>query len=143
MIFAIDTNVVVALLNCDSPHHSKAVATINRAARDRDKILLLPMAVHESWVVLTRPKVANGLGWPQTVALVQLNAAMNTMSFVPDDPQLTKRWLDAVSAAGIISRRAHDWRLAVAAKMAGAEAILTFNTADFAGFDGLKVIEPA
>lgn len=143
MKLAIDTNIIICVLDHGSALHARAVRALDFAAARGDEVVLLPIVIHESWAVLTRPPSANGLGWPPIQAAAALRAAMRRMPLVPDPADLTEQWLTAVAAADVAGRRAHDWRLATAARLAKVDAVLTFNTGDFAEFPGLDVLEPA
>ena len=123
--------------------YQRARAALNFAGATGDEILLVPQVVYELWAVLTRPIEKNGLGWAPPRAEMAIRDILSRIVMMADLPDLPMHWLAVVSKAGVTGKHAHDWRLAVAGQLAGAAAVLTFNTVDFTGFVGLEVLEPA
>ena len=143
MKVVVDTNMVVYLRDRRSPVHPRARSALAYAAKAGDGITLVPQVIYELWAVLTRSIEKNGLGWAPARAEAAIRDLLVSLPLTPDSADLVSNWLTAVARSAITGKRSHDWRLAVAARLAGANAILTFNTSDLAGFEGLEILEPA
>jgi hypothetical protein len=63
-------------------------------------------------------------------------------AMLPDAPEVFTRWLDLVQRFPIHGKRVHDARLAAVLLAHAVEHLITFNTADFAAFSFLSLIDP-
>lgn len=100
----------------------------------------VPQVLVEFWVVATRPRQANGLGWDPTAARAADDGLVSLFPMLPDVPEAFPRWLSLVSEGSVCGKRAHDVRLAAAALSNGVGEILTLNPADFADVPGLAAL---
>ena len=100
---------------------------------------LAPRVVVEFWVVATRPREVNGLGWDPPTARAAVNGLVSLFPVPPDTPEASAVWLRLVSDGFVRGKRAHDVRLA-AALSNGVGEVLTLNPADFADVPGLAIL---
>jgi predicted nucleic acid-binding protein len=61
---------------------------------------------------------------------------------LPEPPDILDRWRTLVKVVGVTGTRSHDARLVATILANGITHILTFDTADFAGFPGITAIHP-
>ena len=61
---------------------------------------------------------------------------------LPDSPAVFTRWLDLVKRLPVHGKRVHDARLVAVLQTHAVEHLVTFNTADFAAFSFLSLIDP-
>jgi len=97
--------------------------------------------VVEFWVVATRPREANGLGWDPPTARAAVDGLVSLFPMLPDAPETFAKWLRLVTEGGVSGKRAHDVRLAAAALSNGVGEVLTLNPVDFADVPGLAVLQ--
>ena len=93
-------------------------------------------------MVLTRPIAVNGLGLDVAMAQAALIVLMGSLTVLPDDPALFAAWWNLVRG-GVRGKRAHDARLVAWMRTKQVHDLLTFNAADFVGFEGIVVRVPA
>lgn len=136
----LDTNVVLRLLEKDDPQHGVVRAAVDRCVASGLEPCLAPQVVVEFWVVATRPREANGLGWDPPAARAAVDGLVSLFPMLPDAPGAFTQWLRLVTDGLVRGKRAHDVRLAAAALSNGIGAILTLNPADFADVPGLAVL---
>ena len=96
--------------------------------------------VVEFWVVATRPREANGLGWDPPTARAAVDGLVSLFPMLPEAPEAFAQWLRLVTDGLVLGKRAHDVRLAAAALSNGVGGILTLNPADFTDLPGLAVL---
>ena len=96
----------------------------------------------EFWTVATRPREVNGFGWDTETTQREIADLRQRFPFLPDAEQVFDCWLRLVVSSSISGKRAHDARLAAVMLMHSVSHILTFNTADFAGFSGITPVDP-
>lgn len=136
----LDTNVVLRLLERDDPQHGVVRAAVDRCVASGREPCLVPQVVVEFWVVATRPREVNGLGWDPPTARAAVEGIVALFPMLPDAPEAFAEWLRLVTDGLVRGKRAHDVRLATAAHARGVEEILTLNPADFVGIPGLTVL---
>ncbi|MBY0523549.1 MAG: PIN domain-containing protein [Gemmataceae bacterium] len=104
---------------------------------------LVPQVLYELWVVATRPAIQNGLGFSPSQAEVELIRVEGIFPLLPDGTDIYPEWRRLVIAHQVLGKPAHDVRLVAAMMLHGLSHILTFNTADFARYPGITVLDPA
>jgi predicted nucleic acid-binding protein len=126
---AFDTSVLVAGLHQAHPHHRRALAWIDAVAESRGTGLVTWHALAELWSVLTRlpgsarPSPEQAL---QIVRRVQDVFDVHPLESAIYDEAL-RRCTDRGFSSGVIFDALH----LVAAEHAVADALVTFNSADF------------
>jgi predicted nucleic acid-binding protein len=63
-------------------------------------------------------------------------------ALLPETPAVLPEWQTLVTVHSVAGKAAHDARLVAAMKVHGVSHILTFNTADFARYPGIYVLDP-
>ena len=101
-----------------------------------------PQNVSEFWNVVTRPVVNNGLGFPVSLALVEVEKIEHILTLLPDSPATYAEWKRLVVEHSVLGAKVHDARLVAAMNVHGVGRILTFNKDDFARY-GIEVLQPS
>lgn len=65
---------------------------------------------------------------------------MGRVPLWPDPSNLFTEWFELVETGAISGKRAHDARIVAWMRAHSLSSILTFNPADFKGFDGIQVL---
>lgn len=138
----LDTNVVLRFARQTDPAHPVVRAVIRHLIANGEVPCVVPQNIYEFWVVATRPVANNGLGLSVAECDADIADILATFQFLPDTPAIFTEWLALVRAHGCQGKVAHDARLVAAMRAHGITSILTFNTADFARYPGLTVLDP-
>ncbi len=104
---------------------------------------ICPQNVVEFWVVATRPGDVNGLDLEQEQAAAEVAVLLETYVVLGEPEDGLARWLDLCRQYGVRGRAAHDARIAAVMLAHGIHHIVTFNTADFARYGELNVVDPS
>ena len=112
--------------------HGQAVRTLARLRAEGDRLLLVPQALAEFWVVATRPVEVNGLGASPQAADAEIARLLGFFESVPEPPGAFAVGRRLVAETPVVGRRAHDARLAAAYAAAGCDRLLTLDPRDFA-----------
>jgi len=127
----VDTSVLVRLRDRDSPH----LATCERALRllvdSNGEACLCAQVLIEFWSAATRPVEANGLGRSTEEAYLDCHRFQQTMSLLPEPPDIAERWLRIVRQYAVQGKEVHDARLVAFAVAHRLADILTLNPDDF------------
>jgi len=125
-----DTNVLVAAVLANHPHHQAARPVVERIKAGADEGLMSVHSLAESYAVLTRlpgaSQVAPGMAWQ----LVNENEIKN-FTLVTLTGRDYARFLEQASANGIQGGMIYDALLLAAAAKSGADRIYTFNVSHF------------
>ncbi len=113
-----------------------------RLLADGHEVCLCAQNLVEIWAVATRPVEANGLGWTAEEAAVEISGLEARFNLLPETPEVFTHWKMLVRTCAIRGKRTHDARLAAVYLANSAQALLTFNAADFANFPGLHLLDP-
>ena len=97
----------------------------------------------ELWVVATRPADRNGLGMTTVQTAAELERVKSLFLFLPETAAIYPAWEDLVIQYRVAGKPAHDAGLVAAMQAHGLAAILTFDKAGFARFQGVEVVHPA
>ncbi len=143
MIWLIDTNVLLRLIEVESPHHPEAQNAINKLLRDDDSLRILLQNASEFWNVATRPPENNGLGLAIEDANTELSKLEKVFDLIYDTPDVYLNWRELVVKYSISGVKVHDARIVAAMKAHGIDHLLTFNTSDFKRYDEITAISPA
>lgn len=134
-----DSNVLVAALVEQHPHHDASAAVLLEA--DPAATLIAAHSLAEAWAVLTRRSLPFRFDGPP--AWEQLNRVAERFAVVT---------LSSVQAVDAIRRfsalgtgpRLYDYLIGVTGETYGARTIVTWNTRDFDGlFPALRIATPA
>jgi predicted nucleic acid-binding protein len=137
----LDTNVIVRLSDPAAPEHGVVRAALGKLIERETVLCITAQVLIEFWAVATRPPEANGLGWTVEQTRHALDGLLGQLTLLNDSPDVLTVWLDLAST-GVSGKRAHDARIVAVAVAHGVEAVLTLNTKDFAGFEGVQAVHP-
>jgi predicted nucleic acid-binding protein len=129
MKVAFDTSVLVAGLHRAHPDHGRAVVWTDAAAENRLSGIVTWHALAELWSVLTRLPGPVRPTPDQTLQLVR--RVRSVFDVLPLEPAVYDEALQRCTDRGFSSGVIFDALHLVAAERAGAEALVTFNGADF------------
>jgi predicted nucleic acid-binding protein len=106
------------------------------------RFYLTPQNFIEFWAVATRPVEANGFGWTSERTSKEVTDLQERFPLLPDSPEVFTHWLDLVKRLPLHGKCVHDARLVAVLQAHAVEHLVTFNTADFAAFSFLSLIDP-
>ena len=143
MIYLVDTNVILRLLDAGHPHHAPARAAVEEIQKDH-QLRATGQNFIEYWNVATRPADSNGLGWKPAKADRVLKTVEQLFPLLPDSPAIYPQWRRLVVEFGVSGVKTHDTRLVAAMKVNNVTHILTFNKNDFIryGKAGIVAVDP-
>jgi predicted nucleic acid-binding protein len=126
---AFDSSVIIAGTHDRHPHHGRAIVWIDAVLEQRITGVVTWHALAEIWSVLTRMPAPARLSPEQALRVVhrvQGAFQLHPMELAAYDEAL-QRCTDRGFASGVVFDALH----LVSAEHAGADAVLTFNGADF------------
>jgi predicted nucleic acid-binding protein len=142
MTVLLDSNVLLRLAQATHPMHPIARAAVTSLQQAGKILHTVPQTLYEFWVVTTRPVAANGLGLTAAETDAELNRIEVLFSLLPDTPAVFAEWRRLVVHHQITGKKAHDARLVASMAVHGLTHLLTFNSADFAPYTGIVVLDP-
>lgn len=143
MKVAFDTSVIIAGTHDLHPHHRRAVVWIDAVLQQRITGVITWHALAEIWSVLTRMPLPARLTAEQALRVVR--RVQGVFQLHPPEAAVYDEALQRCTDRGFASGVVFDALHLVAAERAGAEAIVTFNGADFhrlAGPTSPRVVIP-
>lgn len=143
MRILVDTNVLVRSVERAHPSMRIARDSLRRLYEEGHELCVTPQNVAEFRNVCTRPMEVNGLGngIPATDRIA--SRIENLFTVLPDSLDTFRRWRDLVVSHEVKGAKVHDTRLVAAMIVHRVDAILTFNSSDFARFPEIEVLDPA
>jgi predicted nucleic acid-binding protein len=137
------TNILLRLTDTDHPTHHVAKQAVSLLETRAANAVLVPQVLYEYWAVATRRVEHNGLG--RDIATVTADIADYTELFrlLRDERGIFEKWRELVTTYAVHGKPTHDARLVAAMQRHGISNLLTFNTADFQRFTGLRAFSPA
>ena len=137
-----DTNVLLRWAQPHLPDHPIAMDAVAFLIRGGDMVFITPQNLIEFWAVATRPTSANGLGMTPGQADREVARVEGFFPLLEDMPAIYHKWRSLVTTLLISGRQAHDARLVAVMLTHGVSSFLTFNTADFARYPDITVVNP-
>ena len=137
-----DTNLLLRMADPTSEQHAVATKALARLLGRGDEVYLTPQNFIEFWAMATRPVEANGFGWTSERTSKEVTDLQQRFPLLPDSPEVFTHWLDLVERLPVHGKRVHDARLVAVLQTHAVEHLVTFNTADFAAFSFLSLIDP-
>jgi predicted nucleic acid-binding protein len=140
--YLVDTNILLRLLQPDSPDYATIRQCLDRLWERGAKLFYTSQNMAEFWNVCTRPADRNGFGL--SVAETDERAALieNRFSLAPDSEATHQEWRRIVVTANVSGIQVHDARLIASLRVHGIGALLTLNVKDFRRFEGVAVLSP-
>jgi predicted nucleic acid-binding protein len=142
MKYLVDTNILLRLVQKNSPMHLDTQRAILTLKKQGDFLCIIPQNIIEFWAVATRPLDKNGLGLSITQAEEESEKLKNIFILELDTPQIFTEWESLVIKYQVMGKQVHDARLAAAMVAHNITHLLTFNVDDFKRFSGIVVVDP-
>ncbi|NEP60599.1 MAG: PIN domain-containing protein [Symploca sp. SIO2G7] len=142
MSYLVDTNVLLRLVQKNSPMHSDARKAIFMLRRQGVSLCIVPQNLIEFWAVATRPISNNGLGLSIDEASQAIEKIKRTFVLYPDNPGILTEWESIVIKHQVKGKQVHDARLVAAMITHKIGHLLTFNIDDFKRFSEIISVHP-
>jgi predicted nucleic acid-binding protein len=126
---AFDSSVIIAGTHDRHPHHGRAIVWIDAVLEQRITGMVTWHALAEIWSVLTRMPAPARLSPEQAMRVVR--RVQGVFQLHPMEPAVYNEALQRCTDRGFASGVVFDALHLVGAEHAGADAIVTFNGADF------------
>jgi predicted nucleic acid-binding protein len=143
MPILVDTNILVRLCDRDDPNHVACKEALEKLALNGGDPVICAQVLIEFWSVATRPREANGIGLKPTEADLYIEQTMRSFPCLLEPPDVAVRWRNIVIRYSVISKQAHDARLAAVMEAHDIGELLTLNSAHFARFSSIHCMSPA
>ena len=142
MNYFIDTNILLRLVEPDSPHHAEAKNAVDKLLKRGDTLFITLQNISEFWNVCTRPLDKNGLGFSIAETDTELKQIEQIFDFLPDTTEVYKNWRELVVKHSVSGVKVHDAKIVAAMKAHNIKNLLTFNAKDFKRYSDIKAVEP-
>ncbi|WP_071188339.1 PIN domain-containing protein [Trichormus sp. NMC-1] len=142
MKYLVDTNILLRLVQKNSPMHLDTQRAILTLKKQGDFLCIIPQNIIEFWAVATRPLDKNGLGLSITQAEEESEKLKKIFILELDTPQIFTEWESLVIKYQVMGKQVHDARLAAAMLAHNITHLLTFNVDDFKRFSDIVVVDP-
>lgn len=142
MNFLCDTNILLRLVEQNSPHHADAKNAVDKLLKRGDTLFITLQNISEFWNVCTRPLNKNGLGFSIAETDSELKQIEQVFDLLPDTTEVYKNWRELVVKHSVSGVQVHDAKIAAAMKAHNIENLLTFNAKDFKRYSDIKAVEP-
>jgi predicted nucleic acid-binding protein len=142
-LILLDTNLLLRLRNTSDPDHAIRRQALEVAEGRSLRPAIAAQVLMEFWVVATRPKSVNGLGFEPDDVARDLRTFLDTLTFLPDPRDLFDRWLHLVTRERVCGRPGHDARIVGLMEAHGVRTLLTLNPGDFKRFPTITALTPS
>jgi len=142
MSYLVDTNILLRLVQQNSPMHSDTQRAILMLKRQGELLYIIPQNLIEFWAVATRPINSNGLGLSTAQALEETDKLKKIFILHLDTPAIFGEWESLIVKYQVMGKQVHDARLVAAMITHQITHLLTFNIDDFKRFPEIVVIDP-
>jgi predicted nucleic acid-binding protein len=143
MRILLDTNILLRIVQKNSPDHVAARSAVLSLAKTDIDLCLVPQVIYEFWAVATRPANVNGLGMAVAAADQSVQELIRDFLLLKDERGIFAHWQSLVVNHVIQGKASHDARLVAAMQRHGLTNLLTFNAGDFQRFQAINVLTPA
>lgn len=142
MKYLVDTNILLRLVQKNSPMHLDTQRAILKLKKQGKFLCIIPQNIIEFWAVATRPLDKNGLGLSITQAEEESEKLKKIFILELDTPQIFTKWESLVIKHQVMGKQVHDARLVAAMVAHNITHLLTFNVDDFKRFSDIVVVDP-
>jgi predicted nucleic acid-binding protein len=142
MKYLVDTNILLRLVQKNSPMHLDTQRAILTLKKQGEFLCIIPQNIIEFWAVATRPLDKNGLGLSINQAEEESEKLKKIFILELDTPQIFTEWESLVIKYQVMGKQVHDARLAAAMVTHNITHLLTFNVEDFKRFSDIVVVDP-
>jgi predicted nucleic acid-binding protein len=138
----VDTNVLIRRIHRRDPKHRLAYRSLSHLVADGKRLCVTSQNLIEAWAVCTRPVANNGLGLDTVLTDRILARVERSVTRLRESNDIFREWRRLVVLHAVAGKKTHDAHLVAAMTVHGITEILTFNTDDFARFNGIVAIHP-
>jgi toxin-antitoxin system PIN domain toxin len=139
----LDTNILVYAVFPATPNHGASRALVDGAKHAGADLCIAPQNLVEFFAVVTDPRrVTQPKAADQALRAVEEILALPGLTLLPVPVDLIARWIQLLHRASVRKKRAFDAQLVATMQGNGVATIYTYNTADFASYPGVIVLEP-
>lgn len=143
MLVALDTNVLLRLVNPHDPFHSCTRTALRVLYQRGDRFCFFPQNAAEFWNVCTRPATARGgYGLSVEEADRRLRHLHRLFDVCYEVPAAYLRWHALVTELRLTGVQVHDARIAALIQAHGILCLLTFDQEDFRRYSGFTTLSP-
>lgn len=142
MSYLVDTNILLRLVQKNSPMHSDTQRAILMLKRQGELLYIIPQNLIEFWAVATRAINSNGLGLSTAQALQETEKLKKIFILHLDTPEIFCEWESLIVKYQVMGKQVHDTRLVAAMITHQITHLLTFNINDFKRFSEIVVVDP-
>jgi predicted nucleic acid-binding protein len=143
MNYLVDTNILLRLVQKNSPMNPDAEKAITALKRQGASLYIIPQNIIEFWAVATRPVENNGIGLSTTQAVQEIEKLKKIFVLLLDTPDIFPEWESLVIKYMVIGKQVHDARLVAAMITHKITHLLTFNIEDFKRFSEIIAVTPS
>ncbi|MGB3789906.1 MAG: PIN domain-containing protein [Phormidesmis sp.] len=140
--YLLDTNVVLRFSNPSDSRHSLVVDAVTALLVEGAECYLTAQVLIELWVVATRPRNVNGLGWSVEQTSDAITQLLDRFPMADETSQIFRTWLDIVTDNQVKGKRTHDARIIAVMLASNISHILTLNPSDFSSISDIAVVHP-
>jgi predicted nucleic acid-binding protein len=140
--YLIDTNLLVRAVDRKDPECRTARDVLKKLIGNQHALYILPQITAEFWVVCTRPRKKNGLGYTPARVRRYITSFESFFFLVLETEDVYREWNRLVSTYSIAGPEPHDTRIVAAMIVHRIENIVTFNVDDLVVYEGVHVIHP-
>lgn len=136
----IDTNVLIYALDRESDFHQSALRTLVVFGESKTGVVCWQNLTEFYAIVTDKKRIKTPL--PPQTAVRELHTLLNTFSLEIVGPNLLtkKLWFDLLKTRNIKGQMVHDIFLAATLLSNGVKILVTENTSDFKGVEGLRAM---
>lgn len=143
MIYLLDTNVLLRLIEKTHEQHEHAEAAVLNLRRQNCSFVTFLQNISEFWNVCTRPMENNGLGLPISYTYQQLENIEKAVTVLEDNADVYPNFRRLVVEHSVVGVKVHDAKIVAAMMAHGIENLLTFDVKDFRRFHEITAVSPA
>ncbi|MCA2668632.1 MAG: type II toxin-antitoxin system VapC family toxin [Microcystis sp. M114S2] len=140
--YLLDTNILLRASDPNSSSYPLIMNVVDMIIRQGGECLITSQILIEFWVVATRPKDVNGLGWTTQKTQQEINQILSQFSLLEESPDIFPLWFQLVTIYNIKGKRTHDIRLLAVMKASKITHLLTFNPDDFIPVPNITIVHP-
>jgi predicted nucleic acid-binding protein len=138
----VDSNILLRWVQPVSPDYPAVVAALGELVKSGVVLCYTSQNLAEFWNASTRPVTRNGFGLTPKETDQYARRFESRLQLLADSLAVHEEWRKLVVDYDISGVQVHDTRLVAAMRVHGVKRILTFNTRDFARFNGIEAVNP-
>ena len=142
MSYAIDANILLYAVNCDSPHHSASRTFVETCAASAERWLLPWPTVHAFLRIATHPAILpHPLSPAEAISEIEALIKLPQVELVAEDDHFWSQYRNEISDLHLRGNLLSDGLLVAMLKTHGITHFFSHDR-DFLRFKGMKVVDP-